>query len=63
MWLSKTLVRSLYHGHGEKPADIAEKLWRHQSCICRILFKAMGKPAKPGRIFVFMTAPLASLVP
>ena len=46
---TKTLVRSLYHDRGEKPEDIAEKLGRRQSWICRVLFRAKAKPVKMGR--------------
>ena len=46
---AKVLIRSLYHDHGEKPAEIAEKLGRDQSTIRRILFTAKEKRGKVGR--------------
>ena len=46
---AKKLVRDMYHEHGDKPEDIAEKFKRDQSTICRILFTAKKKPAVIGR--------------
>ena len=53
----KDLARKMCHDQDKKPEDIADELGRHQSTICRLLFKVKKKRGLIGRPRVLTTAP------